>query len=125
MSTLSRITPGVNQDNTGRNFAYDYQIPASAAIINIATSQFDTIVMVQNLLVAPTINLSVGTALNPPFVGDQLQIVLPSSVGVTAVLGTGFIASSYTSIIGIGKTNSISLIFNGIGWVEVGRSAGA
>lgn len=124
MALTSRITIGVNQDNTGRNFGYDYQTPASLPVINLVTAQFVTIVSFAPLTGPLTINFGVGAAFVPPFVGDQMKIMFTSVAGATITFGTGCSVSSLTSIVTATKYNTVSFIFNGSLWVEMARSTG-
>lgn len=124
MATTSRITPGPGQDNTGRNFAFDYQTPAYAAVLNINTLQFDTSVVPLPLTGNTTLNLGVGSALAPPYVGDILTFLFAATVAATVTFGTGVSVSSNTLPVSAGKFASISFQFIGTVWVETGRATG-
>lgn len=123
MSTTARFTGASNVDNTGRTLLMDYQSPAYASTIAIATdvNATNTLVQVAQLTGALTMTIGVGTLTTAPYVGDQVRILF-SADGTNRVVtfGTGFVSSG-TLTVTASKFASVLAIFNGTAWQVVGR----
>lgn len=120
MSTLARFTGAKNTDNTGRAAQRDYQKLAITngltlnAIPNAEYTLFDLSVAVAT----PTINIGVGAAGTPPFVGDTLRMIItPDATTRVITWGTGFIPTATTVSATASKITIVTGVFNGIGWV--------
>jgi len=125
MATTSRfgLATAANQDNTGRVATYETQTPVFAATLNIVPTQFDTTVKPGLLTGAITINVGVGSATLPPYVGDQLTFLFTAdATGRTVTLGTGMNVTAATIVIPASKKASIFFTFDGAAWVEGGRA---
>lgn len=123
MATTSRVVPGKNQDNTGRNITQDYQAPAYAATIAITPTAQKTDVAVGQLTGAATINIGVGSSTSAPYVGDEIVFLFGADSGANRVVtfGTGF-ASAGTLTVTLSKYASAKFKFNGTVWVEMSRA---
>ena len=123
MATTPRFTGSANQDNTGRTLLMDYQAPAYASSIAIATdvNATNTLVQVAQLTGALTMTIGVGTSTTAPYIGDEVRLMF-SADGTNRVvtLGTGFVSSG-TLTVTASKFASVSAIFNGTAWQVVSR----
>lgn len=123
MSTTARFTGASNSDNTGRALLHDYQNPAYASSIAIATdvNATNTLVQVAQLTGALTMTIGVGTSTTAPYVGDEVRILF-SADGTNRIVtfGTGFVSSG-TLTVTASKFASVLAIFNGTAWQVVGR----
>lgn len=112
-----------NADNRSANLLNDYQTPAYAASIAIATkpSAASTLVNVSPLTGALTLTADVSSA----YVGDKLTILLSAdnnAGGRVVTFSTGFAATAATLTVGQSLPASISFVFNGTKWLETSRS---
>jgi hypothetical protein len=123
MATTSRFIPGPGQDNTYRTVTRDYQNPAYAASLAIVTTAEKTLVKVGQLTGALTLTASVGSATNPPFVGDEIEFLFGAdSSSRTVTLSTGIAPSATTLVLVASKFGGLKLKFNGTIWQETDRS---
>lgn len=128
MSTAARFTGAKNTDNTGRAAQRDYQAIATAATINlkvIPNAAF-TIFDIALATATPTININVGSSTTPPYVGDEILLIITPD-GTTRVItwGTGFIPTASTLSATASKITTASFVFNGTGWVQRGSATTA
>lgn len=140
MATASRYAP-FNSENSGQGLLYEYQAPvqtAATTIVNLATTKAQTVVQINGLSAAFTINAAVGSngvapfnipngsglPVVAPYAGDGMQMLIYSLAGTTITFGTGFSVSAATLIVSATKRNSISFIFDGTVFVETGRAVG-
>lgn len=118
----SRISSGANQDNTGRVITLDYQAPAYAATLAPAITAMDTVVGPIALTGALTFNPSVTNS----FIGDRLRVLFTNGTGGALVVTSGANTSNAGTLsVAAGKKGSLSFVFDGTTWVEVGRAATA
>ena len=118
MPNLSRIVPGVNQDNTGRTITYDYQTPVFAATIAPMLVASRTTVLIP-LTGATTFNPSVAQS----YIGDELTVLFGNATAGILVVTTGVnISSIGTLSVSAGKKGSATFVFDGASWVETGRA---
>ena len=119
MPNTSRIVPGANQDVTSRVLTNDYQNPAYAATLALVPLANDTIVNVQQLTGAMTINVTVTNL----YIGDKIHFMFAAdSTNRTVTFGTGC-ASTGTITVTASKYGYVDFMFNGTTLVETGRAA--
>jgi hypothetical protein len=128
MSTAARFTGAKNADNTGRAAQRDYQKLAVTTTTNLAVipnaeyTLFDLSVAVAT----PTINIGVGSSSTPPYVGDQVRLIItPDSTTRVITWGTGWIPTATTLSATGSKITIVTAIFNGTGWVITSSSTSA
>lgn len=122
MSTTPRVTPGANQDITGRVDTNDYKNPAYAATISLVCRQKRTVFQPGQLTGALTLNVSVGSASTAPFVGDELRCMFAGDASArTVTFGTGLTVSATTLALSAGKKGFIEFVFDGTAWIETSR----
>lgn len=122
MSTSFRFEPGAGQDNTFRTKKQDAKSLAYAATIALVCDADLTQVKVGTLTGALTMTANVGSSTTPPYVGDELQIMLlADATSRTVTFGTGFAASA-ALVLPISKRATASFVFDGAAWVETGRA---
>lgn len=128
MSTAARFTGAKNTDNTGRAAQRDYQKIATAATINLKVipNAAKTLFDIALATATPTININVGDASNPPYVGDEVELIITPD-GTTRVItwGTGFIPTAATFSATASKISTATFVFNGTGWVQRGSATTA
>lgn len=98
-------------------------LAANTTIYSLIPTEYFTLVTAA--LAAPTtINFGVGSATLPPYVGDEIQILMTNGSGSsqTVTLGTGAVVTASTLVVANGKTGNITLTFNGTTWCETARS---
>lgn len=98
-------------------------LAANTTIYPLVPTEYFTLVTAA--LAAPTtINFGVGSATLPPYVGDEIQILLTNGSGSsqTVTLGTGAVVTASTLVVANGKTGNITMTFNGTTWCETARS---
>lgn len=128
MSTSARFSGAKNVDNTGGAKQSDYQKIATAATINLAAipNAAYTLFDIALATATPTINIGVGTPATPPYVGDEiLLIITPDATTRVITWGTGFIPTATTLSATASKITTASFIFNGTGWVQRGSATTA
>lgn len=128
MSTVARFTGAKNTDNTGRAAQRDYQKIATAATINLAVipNAAYTLFDIALATATPTVNINVGSATTPPYVGDEiLLIITPDATTRVITWGTGFVPTATTLSATASKVTTASFIFNGTGWVQRGSATTA
>lgn len=128
MSTAARFTGAKNTENTGVGAQRDYQAIATAATINLKVIQAAafTLFAIALATVTPTININVGDANNPPYVGDEiLLIITPDATTRVITWGTGFLPTAATLSATASKITTASFVFNGTGWVQRGSATTA
>lgn len=128
MSTVARFTGAKNTENTMVGFQRDYQSIATAATINLAVipNAAFTLFNIALATATPTININVGAAGTPPYVGDEiLLIITPDATTRVITWGTGFIPTATTLSATASKITTASFIFNGTGWVQRGSATTA
>jgi len=121
MSTSARFTGAKNTENTNRGFQNDFQTIATAATINLATipNAAKTIFNIALSTATPTINIAVGSASTPPYVGDEIILIItPDATTRVITWGTGFIPLATTYSATGSKISVCKFIFNGTGWVQ-------
>src|SRR3954471_6964217 len=122
MSTSARFTGAANKANTGSGSFNDYQAPAYAASIAIATKAVANKTLVQpgQLTGALSLTIGVGSATTPPMVGDEVKFLFAAD-GTNRVVtfSTGF-ATSGTLTVVASKKGTASFMFDGVAWVETG-----
>ena len=132
MATTSRF-PGTSltlanegADNTSRQVTNAFITPAYAATIALGTSGVAKLVVQPAALTgAVTFTAGVGTSTTPPYVGDIITFLLVSdSTTRTATFGTGFLSTG-TLAVTTAKYAIIEFMFNGVDWIEAGRSVTA
>lgn len=123
MSTTARFTGTKNTENTDRGAFNDYQNPAYAASIAIATKPHASNTLVQITLTgALTLTIGVGTASTAPFVGDTVRFLIKSDASIRVItFSTGFQPAGTLSTVA-SKTVSADFMFDGTGWQEIGRA---
>lgn len=125
MATTSRIPAqgSPNQDNTSRVFTNAFQTPTFAATLSLVFNAFFTLVQLA-VTGTVTINMGVGSATLPPFVGDEVTYLFSNGTGgsLTVTIGTGALVTVATVVIPAGKTANITFMFNGVSWVEQARA---
>jgi len=128
MSTSARFTGAKNADNTARALQKDYQQIATAATINLKVipNAAETLFDIALATATPTININVGDANNPPYVGDKVELIITPD-GTTRVItwGTGWISTAATLSATASKISTVRAMFNGTGWVITGTSTSA
>jgi hypothetical protein len=128
MSALARFTGAKNMENTARGEQFDYQAIATASIINLGVkgNAARTLFNIALATPTPTININVGDANNPPYVGDEVQMIItPDATTRVITWGTGFIPTAATLSATASKITTASFVFNGTGWVQRGSSTTA
>lgn len=128
MSTAARFTGAKNTENTGVGRQQDYQKIATAATINLACipNAAYTLFDIALATATPTINIVIGSANTPPYVGDEiLLIITPDSTTRVITWGTGFIPTATTLSATASKITTASFMFNGTGWVQRGSATTA
>lgn len=124
MSTSPRFpAQGLRVDNTHGKMCEDYQNPAYAASIAIATkpNATHTTVQIGPLTGNLTLTIGVGSATTPPFVGDRITLIAKSDASIrTITFGTGFQPSATLATVA-SKTVSAQFVFDGTGWQELSR----
>lgn len=128
MSTAARFTGAKNVDNTGRGAQRDYQKLAITAPItlNVIPNAEYTLFDLSVAVATPTINIGVGDATHPPYVGDTLKMLItPDATTRVITWGTGWIPTSATLSATTAKITTVNAIFNGTGWVITGTSVSA
>jgi hypothetical protein len=128
MSTSPRFTGAKNTDNTGRAVQRDYQAIATAATINLKVipNAAYTLFAIALATATPTININVGDANNPPYLGDEiLLIITPDATTRVITWGTGFIPTAATLSATASKITTANFVFNGTGWVQRGSATTA
>lgn len=128
MSTSARFTGAKNVDNTYAAAQRDFQTVAIVATTNLAIipNAAHTLINASVAIATPTININVGAAGKPPYVGDTLQIILTSDATIRVITwGTGWIPTASTFSTAASKVSVISAVFNGTGWVITGTSTAA
>lgn len=125
MATTSRIPAqgSPNQDTTSAVLTNAFQTPTFASTLALVFNAFYTIVSLA-VTGAITINLGVGSATLPPYVGDEILFLWTNGTGgsITVTIGTGALVTAGTIVIPAGKTGNLSLVFNGAAWVEQARA---
>lgn len=123
MATTARFTGTKNTDNTDRIAFNDYQNPAYAASIAIATKPHASNTLVQITLTgALSLTIGVGTSTTAPFVGDTVRFLIKSDASIRVVtFSTGFQPAGTLSTVA-SKTVSADFMFDGTGWQETGRA---
>lgn len=124
MSTSARFPAWAkNIDNTGRKINFDYQNPAYAASIAIATKPQCSKTLVQITLTgALTLTIGVGAASTAPYVGDEVEFLIKSDANIRVVtFSTGFQPAGTLSTVA-NKTVSARFMFDGTGWQEMNRA---
>ena len=123
MATTARFTGAANKDNTSRRAFNEYQAPAYAASIAIATEEYasDTLVKI-TLTGALTLTIGVGTSTTAPFVGDKVKFLIKSDASIRIVtFSTGFQPAGTLSTVA-SKTVFAEFMFDGTGWQETSRA---
>jgi hypothetical protein len=132
MSTLSRfpVTNPPSADNTSAVLNNSVISVPYAASIALVTKTANSLVVIGQATGALSLTVGVGTA-GPvaddvlPFVGDTLQLLLSSdATGRVVTFSTGFAGAGTLTMIA-SKKASIDFTFDGVAWVETGRSIGA
>lgn len=119
MAYTARFGTGENQDSTGRVVTYDYKEPAYAATISVTPNASVTYVNVAQLTGALTLN----TVVTNCKVADRLTLIFKSDgTNRTVTLGTGLTSSAATIVVTASKNASVSYVFNGVAFVEIGRA---
>jgi hypothetical protein len=124
MATTARFPAWAkNIDNTDRKVQRDYQTPAYAASIAIATKQQCQRTLVAITLTgALTLTIGVGTSTTAPFVGDEIEFLIKSDASIRVVtFSTGFQPAGTLSTVA-SKTVSARFMFDGTGWQEMSRA---
>jgi len=123
MSTTARFTGSAGTDNTDRRAYNDYQAPAYAASIAIATKDYASNTLVKITLTgALTLTIGVGTSTTAPFVGDTVRFLIKSDASIRIVtFSTGFQPSGTLTTVA-SKTVSAEFMFDGTGWQEMSRA---
>ncbi len=120
----ARFNGAVNTESTLRAAGKGYQNPVYAATLNVAAKVNDaiTLVNVQQLTGALTVNAGVGDATTPPMIGDELHFYFATD-GTQRIVtfGTG-IVSAGTVTIPASKTAQVRFMFNGAAWAEYARA---
>lgn len=107
-----------NEDNTGRVLTYAKVAPAYAASIALVPNASKTFALPANLTGA----LTLTSVLTSSQLCDELVCVFKATGGTRVVtFSTGF-ASVGTLSVPSGKLASVSFVFNGETFVEVGRA---
>lgn len=124
MSTQPRIAVGANQDNTGRVLTRDFKSLAYGATVNVPSPrQAHTDVVIGQLTGNATLNVGVGSASNPPYVGDTLRVILNSdATNRTVTFGTGLNVTAATIVVTGTKKATVEFVFDGAAWVELSRT---
>lgn len=128
MSTAARFTGAKNTENTDRGLQRDFQTIATAATINLGVipNAGLTIFNIALATATPTININVGSASTPPYVGDETTLIItPDATTRVITWGTGFIPTAATFSATASKISICKFIFNGTGWVQTGGSTTA
>lgn len=130
MSTSARFTKNITPleqgtDKTDRIKTNQYLTPVYAAAITVKPIEALTLIKPAALTGALTLNLGVGSATTPPYVGDEVKCIFESAAGATVTYGTGTLPTVATQVIAAGKTATVSFMFNGTAWIETSRSATA
>lgn len=125
MSTSARFNDGLSTfpglDNTDRIRNNAFLQPAYTSTIAIVPQTSYILVKPATLTGAVTFTIGVGSTTTPPYVGDKVEFLLVSDGTTrTATFGTGF-TSTGTLAVTTAKYASISFMFNGTNWQEVGR----
>jgi hypothetical protein len=121
MALTYYLTPGANQDVTGRVLTNDMQTPAWASTINIVTTQHETDVQPLTTNGDTTLTATVGTQ----NVGDILRVCIVSDLvspatTFTITFSTGFKMPTNTFSLTTTKTVFASFYYNGADWVGSG-----
>ena len=118
MPNTPRIVTGKNQDVTSRVLTNDYSNPAYVATLALVPTANDTVVNVQQLTGAMTINVAVTGV----YIGDKLHFMFAAdSSNRTVTFGTG-LASGGTITVTASKYGFVDFMFNGTTFVETGRA---
>ena len=121
--TTARMDGLANRENTGAGRSYDYQTPAYAASIAIATkvNKAVTLVKIGPITGALSLTIGVGSATTDPQVGDEVKFLIKSDASIRVVtFSTGFQPNGTLSTVA-SKTVSASFMFDGVGWQEMAR----
>lgn len=124
-----RFTGLANKENTERAIKRGYIAPAFAATLVLASLGFDAInahhLVNVALTGAATITAPVGTSTTGPMIGDTLEFLFtPDGTSRIVTFGTGF-APNGTLTVTTAKYAYANFIFNGVAWVEKGRTVTA
>jgi len=125
MATKARLTGAANTNNQAA--LGDFQTPAYAASIAIATKMAvkDTVVRVGTLTGNLSLTIGVGSSTTHPYAGDTITcLFLADGSNRTVTFSTGFTPSA-TLVVTASKRASASFMFDGTSWVETGRAIGA
>lgn len=119
VSPLNTIEAG--QDNTDRIRNNEFLNPAYAATIALVPTKSYTLVQI-NLTGALTLTAGVGSASTAPYVGDKIEFIFGSDAARVVTFGTGFVPNGTLTTITGGKGATASFMFNGVAWIELGRT---
>lgn len=128
MSTAARFPGTKNTENTDRGLQRDYQSIATGATINLGVkgNAAYTLFAIALSTATPTININIGSASAPPYVGDVADLLItPDATTRVITWGTGFIPTATTLSATASKITTASFIFNGTGWVQRGSATTA
>jgi hypothetical protein len=122
----SRFQTGKSKDNTFRILNGELQSKVYAATIAVTTTLARTTVKFGVLTGALTVTVGVGSATTPPNIGDEVEMLFEAdATGRTITFSTGTVPSAATLVLGISKKGYASFMFDGVGWIETGRTIGA
>lgn len=117
-STTPRFGTAKNQDNTGRVLTYAYVSNAYAATSTIKTNAYETHVKYATLTGAITLTANVTTA----SLGDRMILYfVADGTNRVVTFSTGFAANKSTLTVTASTKFTVTLIFDGVAWVETGR----
>lgn len=128
MSTAARFTGAPDTENTYRAFQQDSQLGlayAATTALKIKANAAKTLISFAALTGAMTVTANVGDAGDPPYVGDEIDILFAPCVSTEVVtFGTGFQPTGTLSLTAA-KYGTATFKFNGTAWQQTGSAVTA
>ena len=127
MATTNRFLGTKNTDNTGRKILVDTQTLTSASTIACTTkaNATKTFFICALSTATPSVTINQGSATTAPYVGDEVRFILSADSTTRVVtFSTGFTSAGTLSVTA-SKKATISFVFNGTDWQEIGRAVTA
>ena len=127
MATTNRFLGTKNTDNTGRKILVDTQTLTTGATIACTTKEnaTKTFFICALATATPSVTIGVGTSTTAPYVGDEVRFILSADATTRVVtFSTGFTSAGTLSVTA-SKKATISFVFNGTDWQEIGRAVTA
>lgn len=118
-ATTPRFGTSRNSDNTGRVLTYGYDAISYDDTVTVAPNAFETIYKYTTL----TGNCIIYATETKCRVGDKVFFLfnLASGGARTVTFGTGFTASA-TMVVDSAQAASVTFMYNGSNFIEVGRA---